>query len=193
MCGTRKASYGGGVDPRDDVVNADELIDHDLRVGPLRIDVAAWVYATVTVMSVLAIYDGWGDTKRYVGVVVVVLAPTIALGLAHLFADVLDFHVRRHRAPSRHEWRHLVGHAVQYLLVAVPPLLVLVVTGLLPAIDLRGSITCMLIFATLSLGFWGWIAGRRAGLRSWRLLVATGGGLLVGLVVIGMQIALKPH
>ena len=71
--------------------------------------------------------------------------------------------------------------------------MILVVTGLIPAIDLRGSITCMLVFSTLSLGFWGWIAGRRAGLTSWRLLAATGGGLLVGLVVIGMQIAFKPH
>lgn len=193
MCRASTSSYRGGVEAKDGIESDSELIDHDLRVGPLRIDVAAWVYATVTVMSVLAVYDGWGDAKRYVGVVIVVVAPTLALALARLFADVLDFHVRRHRPPVHYEWRHLLGHAIQYLLVAVPPLCVLVVTGWIPGIDLRGSITCMLIFSALSLGFWGWIAGRRAGLRAWRLLAATGGGLFVGLIVIATQIAFKPR
>jgi hypothetical protein len=188
------ASYGVLVEPTAEPRDArqEEELDHDLRVGPLRIDVAAWVYATVTVMSVLAVYDGWGEAKRYIGVVIVVLAPTIALALAHLFADVLDFHVRRHRPPSRQDWRHLIGHATQYLLVAVPPLLVLVITGFIPSVDLRGSITSMLIFSALSLGFWGWIAGRRAGLTAWRLAAAAGAGLLVGLIVIGTQILFKP-
>jgi hypothetical protein len=170
-----------------------EVFDHDVRLGPLRIDVAAWVYATVTVMSVLAVYDGWGETKRYIGVVIVVLAPTIALALAHLFADVLDFRVRRHRPPNGREWRHLLEHALQYLLVAVPPLIVLVVTGWIPGIDLRGSIFSMIVFSALSLGFWGWLAGRRAGLRAWRLVSAAGAGLLVGLVVIVTQVIFKPH
>ena len=168
-------------------------VDHALTLGRLRIDVAAWVYGTVTVMSVLAVYDGWEDRKRYLGVVLVVLAPTVALALAHLFAQVLDFHVRRHRAPTRREWWHMTEHATQYLLVVVPLLVILIVTGFIPGIDLRGSITCMLVFATLSLGWWGWLAGRHAGLRRWRLIGASGAGLLIGMIVIGMQILLKPH
>lgn len=171
----------------------DPELDHDVRVGRLRIDVAAWVYATITVMAVLVVYDGWGEQKRYLGVVAVVVAPTIALALAHLFADVLDFHVRRHRPPTRPEWVHMLEHAVQYLLVCIPPLVVLVVTGWLPGVDLRGSVAAMIWFAALSLGFWGWFAGRRAGLRGGRLLASTLGGLLVGLVVIALQVLLKPH
>ncbi|MFN8167412.1 MAG: hypothetical protein U0S36_01365 [Candidatus Nanopelagicales bacterium] len=171
----------------------DAELDHGVAVGRLRIDVAAWVYGTVTMMSVLVVYDGWGDQKRYLGVVAVVVAPVLALGLAHLFADVLDFHVRRHRPPSRHEWIHMLEHATQYLLVAVPPLVVLVVTGWLPGVDLRGSVVTMVWFSALSLGFWGWFAGRRAGLRGWRLLASSLAGLLVGLVVILLQVLLKPH
>jgi len=172
--------------------DAEGVPERGLRLGPFHVDVAAWVYATVTVMSVLVVYDGWEDRKRYIGVVLVVVMPTIALALAHLFADVLDFHVRRHRSPTGPERWQQIGHAGQYLLVAVPPLLVLVVTGFIPGIDLRGSITCMLWFAVLSLGFWGWIAGRRAGLGGWRLVAAAGMGLLIGLIVIGTQILLKP-
>jgi hypothetical protein len=185
------APYGGRVDPTEDVGAQD--VDRGLTFGRYRIDVAAWVYATVTVMSVLAVYDGWEDRKRYVGVVIVVIAPTLALAMAHLFADVLDFHVRRHRPPTRHEWWVMTEHATQYLLVAVPMLLILVVTGFIPSVDLRGSITCMLAFAILSLGWWGWIAGRHAGLRGARLLAASCAGLLIGVIVIGMQILLKPH
>ena len=192
--GSAGTVYGDRVsDNIEAAVSAATPGEQRLRIGRFHVDVTSWVYCTVTLMSVLAVYDGWEERKRYLGVVVIVVAPTVALALAHLFATVLDFHVHRNRPPTGPEWRVLIAHANQNLWVAGPPLVVLVITGWIPTVDLPGSIRAMMWFLTLSLGFWGWFAGRRAGLVGWRLLVAAVAGLLVGLVVIGIQIAFKPH
>lgn len=163
-----------------------------ITFGPLTIDVATWVYGTVTLMSVLAVYE-WAADMRYLGVVAVVIGPTIALALAHLFADVLKFEVDHARRPNGPERRHLALHSAQFLLVAVPPLLVLAVASVLPNRSVSGSVQSMIYLGVLSLGFWGFVAGRRSGTRGVRLIIPTLAGFLIGLVVIAFQLVLKPH
>ena len=85
-----------------------------LHIGPVEIRLERVVYATVVLMSVLAVYDGWAELTSFLGVAVVIVA--------------------------------------------------------------------------LSL-----VAGRRAGIRGWRLAVAALSGGLVGLLVISLQVLLKPH
>ena len=51
----------------------------------------------------------------------------------------------------------------------------------------------MIWFSALSLGFWGWFAGRRAGLVGVACWVARSPDCSSGLVVIGTQIVFKPH
>lgn len=164
-----------------------------LHVGPLEFDVGVWVYATVTLMSVLVVYEGWGDLKRPLGVLTVVVGPTVALSVAHVFADVLKYAVDSGSAPVPGERRRILAHGVQYLLVGVPPLIVLAVTYLVFRQTPAESISYMLLFGVLSLGFWGGAAGWRVGYRGWRLVAAALAGLLVGLTVIVFQIVLKPH
>jgi hypothetical protein len=43
------------------------------------------VTATITLMSVLVIYDGW-EKLRLIGVVGVIVGPVLAMFLAHVFA-----------------------------------------------------------------------------------------------------------
>ena len=164
-----------------------------IRMGPMTINVRIWVYGTVTLMSVLAVFEGWTDLSRVFGVVLVVVGPMLALVLAHLFAEVLEFQIRAGHAPSAMDWRHMGGQSAQFLLVGLPPLAVFfVLIGLFKA-SIATSIIIMLYFGVISLGFWGWIAGRRSGYRGWRLIGAALAGFLIGFVVICLQLLLKPH
>lgn len=145
-------------------------------------------------MAVLVVYDDWTADIRFLGVVTVVVGPTLALALAHLFAKALEFHIQESRRPSAAQWRHLIAHAAQFLMVAIPPpLVILCVTSLLPGHTVSSSIRTMLHLGVLSLGFWGWVAGRRCGYTDSRLILPTLARFLIGLVIIGFQLVLKPH
>ena len=162
------------------------------RLGPIEFDVRAWVYGTITLMSVLVVYDGWADLKRDLGVVLVLVGPTIALAAAHVFADVLDHQVDYGRPLTGREWRQVLGHGVDFLLVGVPPLAVFAVARVLGQ-DVTTGLQWTVFLGAASLGFWGYVAGVRVGYRGWRLLASTLTGLLLGLLIVGLQIALKPH
>jgi hypothetical protein len=157
------------------------------------IDPVIWIYTTVTLMSILVVYDGWGELKGPGGIVIVVVGPTIALAAAHVFADVIGHTIHHGSGPGRHMIRDLGLDFLQYLLVAVPALLVLFIVSVLLHQSPSESIRSMLLFGALSLGVWGGVAGWRGGARGWRLALAITAGLVVGLIVFGFQLVLKPH
>jgi hypothetical protein len=163
-----------------------------LRIGPVEVRLERVVYATVVLMSVLAVYDGWAELATFVGVALVILAPLVALGAAHLFAEAMEEHYRRQRPLTGAEWRHLATEQLRILVAAVPPLLVLAV-GWVSPLDPRGTIEVLLWTGVATLVFLSLVAGRRAGIRGWRLAVAGLSGGVVGLIVISLQILLKPH
>lgn len=164
-----------------------------VMLGPLRINVATWVYTTVTLMSVLTVYDGWADLIKPAGIALLVVGPTVALALAHTFAEGLDYTVEHGRGISWDRAKFLIGEFLQFVMVAVPPLVVLAVTAWVLQKPPRECLRSMLVLGVLSLGFWGALAGWRSGMRDWRLLVSTVLGLGLGLVVFAFQLVLKPH
>ena len=50
----------------------------------------------------------------------------------------------------------------------------------------------IVLLGVLSLGFWGGLAGHRARLTGWRLLASIAYGLLVGVLILGLQAILRP-
>jgi hypothetical protein len=159
---------------------------------PARIKIDQLVYATVVLMSVLVVYDGWQDLTTFGGVALVILGPMVALYLAHLFAEVLHEHAERQRPLARSEWGHIAVAQTVVFLAAVPPLVVLGL-GWLSPVDARGTIQLLLWTGMLTLVGLTGVAARRAGIRGWRFGAALLGGGLVGLVVIALQVVLKPH
>ena len=159
--------------------------DHSLRLDRL-------VYATVVLMSVLVVYDGWQDLVTYLGVAAVIIGPILALALAHLFAEVLQAHAELLRPLTTHEWLWFLRDQVSVLAAAVPSLVVLGV-GWVSPMDALSTIAVLLWTGVLTLVVLAGIAGRHAGLRGWRWLAAALSGGVVGLVVISLQILLKPH
>jgi hypothetical protein len=162
-----------------------------VRVRGRVLDLERLTYATVVVMSVLAVYSGWQDLGL-LEAAVVVTAPVVAMGAAHFYSEVLHEHARVRRPLTGAEWRAAAVHQVQLLLAAVPPLAVLLLARTTDRVtgDVQRAV---LLTGTATLVGLAWVAGRHAGFRGRQLLVVCLAGGLVGLLVISLQVLLKPH
>lgn len=156
------------------------------------LDLERLVYSTVVLMSVLVVFDGWSSVATFFGVALVIIAPTLALTVAHLFADVLHLQAEHRRLLMGHEWRALLRHQVNIVLAAVPPLLILLIGWITPMHAL-GTVQVLIWTGLATLVALAALSAWRAGLRGWRLVASGAVGGLIGLIVISLQILLKPH
>ena len=152
--------------------------------------VGRFVYGTITLMTVLIIYDGW-QHLRFVDVVVVIVGPVLAMFLSHVFAAALAGRVAQGTGLTIEELLRIVAWESRFLLLAVPPLAALSILTLL-GVALADTIRFIAVAGALSLGYWSGLAGRRSGLTGWRLVVAVLAGLVVGGLVLALQVVLQP-
>ncbi len=160
------------------------------RVGRFNIRIDRVIYTTITLMSVLIIYDGWA-TLRFWDVLAVVLGPILAIFLSHAFGAELGTRVALGRPLTGAERRGVIAEESRYLLILIPPLLILAISSLV-GLSYTRTINVIVLVGVLSLGFWGAVAGRRAGLTGWSLLGATCFGLAIGCVILVLQALLQP-
>jgi hypothetical protein len=143
-------------------------------------------------MSVLVVYDGWDQHATFTGVALVIIGPILALGVAHFFSEVVQAFAEHQRPLTAAEWRWHARDQLHLLLAAVPPLLVLAV-GWLGPLNARSTIAVLLWTGVATLMGLSALAAERAGMGGRRLVFASLSGGLVGLLVIALQILLKPH
>ena len=160
------------------------------RVGRLKIRVDRLIYTTITLMSVLIVYDGW-EQLRFRSVVVVMLGPILAIFLSHVFGAALGTRVALGRPLTRRERRAVFVEECRFLLVAVPPLAILVVLTIADVSYTR-IIQVIVLTGVLSLGVWGGVAGRRAWVTGWALALPIAYGLLLGGIILVLQALLQP-
>ena len=152
--------------------------------------VSRFVTGTITLMSVLIVYDGW-QRLRLLDAVAVIVGPVLAMFLSHVFAATLAWQVETGRRATGRERVQMVGAEARFLLIGALPLAVLTVCTLLD-VSLTDSIRAVTFMGALSLGYWGGVAGRRAGLTGWRLAMAVLAGLVLGTLVLALQVVLQP-
>jgi hypothetical protein len=92
---------------------------------------------------------------------------------------------------TRREHKELLALESRILLLAVPPLVILVVLSIV-GISYPRIIQVIVFVGVLSLGVCGAVAGRRAHLTGWALAVATAYGLFVGGVILLLRTLLQP-
>ena len=155
-----------------------------------RVNVDRIVYATITLMSVLVIYDGWTDLK-FLEIIGVIVGPVFAMFLGHSFSAAISRQVECGRTLSNQERIAVLRSEAPFLLLCVPPI-VLAIALHLAGVSLSASINIVVWIGVASLGFWGGVAGRRAGLVGLRLASAVLAGLLVGGVILVLQVLLQP-
>lgn len=149
-------------------------MQRDLVSTPQPVDVDRVIYATITLMSVLIIYDGW-QQLRFLTVVGAIVGPVLAMFLAHVFSASLAQQLSLGKPVTMAGRMKIVRSESRFLLLCVPP--VLLVGVLVPlGVSMSEAIRSVLVLGAGSLGFWGGVAGRRAGLTGWRLVRAVMAG-----------------
>jgi hypothetical protein len=148
------------------------------------------IYTTITVMSVLIVYDGWQNLKLAAAAGVIV-GPVLAMFVSHVFSASLARQAELHRRPGGSETMRIIRTESRFLLLAAPALALLVILTA-AGVSLTNSIQAVILLEGASLGFWGFVAGRRAGLAGWALARTVGFGLIVGLLVLALQVFLQP-
>jgi hypothetical protein len=148
------------------------------------------VTATITLVCVLIVYDGWAALKLF-DVVLVVVAPIIAIFTSHIFSTSLVQQVELGRRPTMQEWLANARFESRFLLLAVPPLgVLLVLRGV--NVALTDAVQVVIWLEALSLSFWAGLAARYAGLRGRSLAITVLGGLVVSMIVLLLQVLLQP-
>jgi hypothetical protein len=160
------------------------------RVGRFKIRVDRVIYTTITLMAVLIIYDGW-EQLRFWNVVAVMVGPILAIFMGHVFGATLGTRVALGRPLTRRERGAVFVEECRFLLVAVPPLAILVVLTI-AGVSYTRIIQVIVLTGVLSLGVWGGVAGRRAGLTGWALVLPIAYGLLLGGTILVLQALLQP-
>jgi hypothetical protein len=148
------------------------------------------VYGTISIMSVLIVYDGWSSLELR-GVLAVIVGPIVAMFVSHVFSSSIAQQIELRRRLDGAEMIATIWSESRFLLLAVPPVLLALVTNLAGA-SLTTSVQVILWFGVASLGFWGGLAGRRAGFSGWRLVMAILAGLVVGFTVLALWVFLQP-
>lgn len=165
-------------------------IGQSTRVGRLKIRVDRVVYTTITMVSVLIIYDGW-DTLSFWGVLGVIAGPMLAIFLSHLFGAELGTRVAVGRPLTWRERRSAFVEECRFLIILVPPLLILIVLTA-AGVSYGQIVQVIILTGAASLGVWGGMAGHRAGLTGWALVASVAYGLLLGGVILALQALLQP-
>jgi hypothetical protein len=165
-------------------------IGQQTRVGRLKIRVDRVIYTTITLLTVLIIYDGW-EQLRFWDVVTVIVGPILAIFMGHVFGAALGTRVALGRPLTRHERQAVFVEECRFLLIAVPPLAILVVLAIF-GVSYTRIIQVIVFTGVLSLGLWGGVAGRRAGLTGWALVLSLVSGLLLGGIILVLQAVLQP-
>jgi hypothetical protein len=148
------------------------------------------VTATITLVCVLVVYDGWAQL-RFVDVVLIILGPIIAIFTSHVFSTTLVLQVELGRRPTRNEWFANARFQSRFLLLAVPPLALLLLLYL-ASVSLQDAVRIVIWVETLSLAFWTGLAAWLVGMRGRPLVLACLAGLVVAGVVVLLQVMLQP-
>lgn len=148
------------------------------------------VTATIALVCVLIVYDGWATLKLF-DVVLIVLGPVVAIFTSHLFASTLVQEVELGRRPTMREWLATVRFESGFVLLAVPPLGVLLVLRI-ANVTLTDSVQVVIWLEALSLSFWAGLAAWYAGLRGRSLALSLLGGLVVSTMVLLLQVFIQP-
>ena len=153
---------------------------------PGRLDRA--VYTTITVMSVLVVYDGWQDLNLGAAIGVI-LGPVLAMFVTHVFSASLARQAELRKRPSRSEEMRIIRTESRFLLLAaLATLVILTVAG----VSVSRSIHTVILLEGASLGFWAFVAGHRAGQAGWPLARTVILGLTAGVLVLTLQVFLQP-
>lgn len=141
------------------------------------------IYAAITLLGVIAAASWKGLFVDELELIVIIVATTLTVGVAHLWAAISAHRLVHRRPPNREEWREEARLFLSVLLVgglAVGAFL----AGQLVGFELPGAVVLTLLMLVAVLFVVGVVGGRREE-RGW--IASLGLGLLdasIGIVIL---------
>ena len=163
-----------------------------VRVWRFTFDPHRVIYATIMLMTAFAIYDEGTDPFErgpLIELIGISLAPLFALSMAHAFSDALDLQIRNGRRLTGHDRRHLLVENLEYLYVAIPPIVLTIVLAML-GWDANNVVGLVQLLGIASLFVWGVFAARKAGLGRWTQTRFGFNYAVMGMIVIAVELIL---
>ncbi len=147
------------------------------------------IYAAITLLGVIAAASWKGLFVDDTELTVIIIATTVTVAVAHLWASVAAHRLVHRKPPSRADWREELRNAAAILVVGGLAIAAFIISGMF-GLDLTGEVFVTLIMLIAVLFVVGLIGARREG-RSW--LVALWIGLLdasIGIAVLLAKVTL---
>lgn len=158
------------------------------RPGPLaRLNTGGMLYGTIVAAAALAVGSGRGDTA---GDVIDAMASTLVIyWLAHVYAAMVSGRRAGSATPLRRRIRSSARHESPILVGGLPPLVIfitLTLAGVSIAVDAVAALGAAIGMFALD----GFLAGRQAGVKGWRLEVEAGAAAVFGLMIAVLMVSL---
>lgn len=147
------------------------------------------IYAAITLLGVIAAATWKGLFADELELIVIIIATTFTVAVAHLWASIAAHRLVHRRPPSRAEWRQEVRLFMSVLVVGGLAIAAFLFTQLL-GFDFAGAVATTLLMLVAVLFVVGFVGGRREE-RSW--LQSVGLGFLdasIGIVILVVKITL---
>lgn len=173
-------------------IDQEKPLDLRVHLGRFWMDPHKVIYGTIMLMVAYALFDEGKNPFNRASLFELIglsIAPLFALAMAHAFSEALDFQISHARRLTWHDRRRLFLENAKYLLIAVPPVVVMIVLALM-RMDANDIIGIVQILGLLSLSFWGAYAARTAGLSRGRQFTYAVSYGFMGLIVIGVELAI---
>jgi len=164
----------------------------ELRVSVVTLEPHALIYSTIMLMTAYALFDEGDEPLRdgaWIELGLIGLAALFALSMAHAFTEALDTQILYRRRLTRSDRFRIFRNNLQYMYVAVPAILILLIaTSVNWSADAGVGILMLVGLGTLF--FWGSFAAREAGLGRWRQLSFGLSYGFIGILVLIVELAL---
>jgi hypothetical protein len=158
------------------------------RLGRLaRLNTGGMLYGTIVAAAALAVGSGRGDTA--VDVIDAMASTLVIYWLAHVYAAMVSGRRAGSATPLRRRIRSSARHESPILVGGLPPLVIfltLTLAGVSIAVDAVAALGAAIGMFALD----GFLAGRQAGVKGWRLEVEAGAAAVFGLMIAVLMVSL---
>ncbi len=130
------------------------------------------IYAAITLLGVIAAASWKGLFVDEAELTVIIIATTVTVAVAHLWASVAAHRLVHRKPPSRADWREELRNAAAVFVVGGLAIGAFLISGMF-GLDLAGEVVVTLLMLVAVLFVVGLVGARREG-RSWLLAVWIG-------------------
>lgn len=147
------------------------------------------IYSTITLLAVLTVM--WQNTEHRstIGTISTIVGSVMALWMATLIAIRISYRAVHGKPISRAEYVEGFFTSSGLLAPAVPPILIVLVSGVTSWYSLHTALLASMVVSLMSLFTLSFIGGRKIYNNTWRLIMVSTLETLVGVGVIVLKLA----